>query len=67
MTDSPTTDKLLTALDVAKMLSCSMRAVWRMRAAGILPSVKIPNAGTRFRQSDVLKIIRDGVKKGGGS
>lgn len=54
-------DRLLKASEVAALLSVSTRLVWRLRATGELPAVTIGRS-TRFRRSDVERIIAEGVK-----
>lgn len=52
--------QLLTAKALAKMLSTSVRSIWRYRSSGRLPeTVKIAGA-IRWRQSDIEKWISMG-------
>ncbi len=49
--------QLLTAKAIAKMLSTSVRSVWRYRSAGRLPeTIKIAGA-IRWRQQDIEQWI----------
>lgn len=62
-TNAPTmnrgTDRLLIAREVAELLRVHVRLVWRMRANGQLPAIKIAGTNaTRFRQSDVEKLMQ---------
>ena len=53
-------ESLLTADQVARVLSVSLRKLWRMKAAGELPSpVKVGVKGTRWRSSDLERFIRE--------
>jgi hypothetical protein len=45
------------------MLAVSTRLVWRFRSEGRLPAVQIAGS-TRFRASDVRKLIEGGTKGG---
>jgi predicted DNA-binding transcriptional regulator AlpA len=51
--------KLLTARDVAEILACSIRHVWRLDSAGTLRRVNVAGL-VRFRQSDIENLIREG-------
>lgn len=54
MTNSITTEKLLTAQAVGEKLSLSKRAIFRMRSAGLICSpVKVGTGAIRWRQSDI--------------
>lgn len=53
-------DRLLRVADVATLLGLSTRAVWALRSEGALDAVKVGGA-TRFRLSDVQRIVREGV------
>ena len=56
----PVGDRLLRVDDVAEKLAISTRAVWRLRATEVLPAVRI-GATTRFRLSDVLRVVQQGA------
>lgn len=56
-------DCLLRANQVAQMLAVSTRLVWRFRSEGKLPAIQIAGA-TRFRRSDVLKLMAGGTNGG---
>jgi len=56
-------DRLLRAQEVATMLAVSTRLVWRFRSEGRLPAVQIAGS-TRFRASDVRRLIEEGTKRG---
>lgn len=43
------------------MLGVSARAVWRLRASGVLKGVQIGGA-TRFRLSDVSRLVEKGTR-----
>ena len=59
--DGRTTEKLLTAQDVAERLSLSKRAVFRMKAAGLIcASLTVGRGAVRWRQSDIEKWISMG-------
>ncbi|UCD76078.1 MAG: helix-turn-helix domain-containing protein [Phycisphaerales bacterium] len=53
-------NRLLKAAEVADVLRIGVRTVWKLRAAGKLPSVSILGA-TRFPAADVARIAREGV------
>jgi excisionase family DNA binding protein len=48
--------KLLTRDEVATLLSVSVRTVDRLRAEGLLPTVKVMSS-VRFREEDVSRFI----------
>ena len=55
------TEKLLTAQAIGSMLSLSKRAVFRMRAAGLICApLKVGQGAVRWRQSDIEKWIELG-------
>lgn len=54
-------DRLLRAMEAATMLGVSTRAVWRLRASGVLKGVQIGGA-TRFRLSDVSRLVERGTR-----
>lgn len=52
---------LLKAQDIAERLSLSKRAVFRMKASGLIcPSVKVGQGAIRWRESDIEKWIEWG-------
>jgi excisionase family DNA binding protein len=57
------TDALLTLPDVAELLAVSERTVWRLRAAGALPVVRIGHQ-VRFRAADVSAYIERQTEPG---
>ena len=59
-TPNTSQDRLLKASEAAAILSCSPRAIWRMRANGTLPAIRVPGAGTRFRISDIHRLMKHG-------
>lgn len=70
-TQTPTIDaqtvhgQLLRATDVARLLSVSVRTVWRLRDSGELPRpVRIPRNLICWRKADVEKYVRDGLANG---
>jgi predicted DNA-binding transcriptional regulator AlpA len=59
------TDTLLRAADVARLLSVSVRTVWRMRDAGQLPRpVRVASKMVRWRRSDIESFIQNGLPDG---
>ena len=48
---------LLRAGEVARLLSCSTRLVWRLASEGLLPRVSLGPRCTRFRRADVEGLI----------
>lgn len=58
MTNSITTEKLLTAQAVGAMLSLSKRQIFRMRSASLIVApLKVGQGAIRWRQSDIEKWI----------
>lgn len=58
ITNTQTSEKLLTAQAVAEKLSLSKRAVFRMKSAGLIcPCVKVGQGAIRWRQSDIEQWI----------
>ena len=55
-----TSDRLLKAPEAAAVLGCSVRMVWRLAACEHLKVVKLGRA-SRFRESDVLHLVREGA------
>jgi excisionase family DNA binding protein len=55
-------DSLLTARQAADTLSVSLRFLWTLRAEGRIEAVRIGNV-TRFRASDVQRLVREGVQR----
>lgn len=52
-------ERLLTVREVAEILRVSVRQIWRMCSAGVLPPpVKVCERGTRFRNTDIRGYIR---------
>jgi hypothetical protein len=56
-------DRLIALHDVAAQLSCSPALVRRLGARGVLPRVKIGRL-TRYRASDVARLVAEGVPGG---
>lgn len=54
------TERLLRAAEAAEILAISARTLWALKASGQLPSVKLGGA-TRFRLSEVMKLVERGV------
>ena len=52
-------ETLLTAREVRKSLRVSEPTLWRWRRDGKLKALKLPGGGVRFRDADVLKVLRD--------
>lgn len=61
--ESITTEPLLDAKDVRKILRCSLPFVYKMADRGQIPSIRIPCPGDkqkrllRFKKNDVLSFI----------
>jgi len=53
----PEAARLLTATDVAELLSVSLRSVWSFRSSGRLKGVKVGPRCTRFRPEDVRAFL----------
>lgn len=49
--------KLVSAKELANILSTSVRSVWRYRAAGKLPKSVVVGSCVRWRESDVAQWI----------
>jgi excisionase family DNA binding protein len=56
-----TTSNLLRAAEVAQRLGLGIRTVWKLRATGKLPAVRILGA-TRFCVEDVARLAQEGVR-----
>lgn len=56
----PKLDRLLTKAEAAKLLSVSTRTLDRLCARNLLPKLHVGGAA-RFRLSDVLEIVRNGI------
>jgi len=56
--DSPHQDTLLRATEVARLLRISVRQVWKLTSSGQLPSPIEIGRSTRWRDSDVQRVIR---------
>jgi predicted DNA-binding transcriptional regulator AlpA len=57
-TEGPCPLRLLTAIDLARLLGLSLRQVWRLRAAGVVPPpVRIGRRGVRWRQGDITTYL----------
>jgi excisionase family DNA binding protein len=52
--------RLLRAKDVAEILACSASEVYALKAAGVLPYLKIRGM-VRFREEDIEKFINSRV------
>ena len=48
---------LLRAPEVAGLLSCSVRLIWRLKSEGLLPAVRLAPRCVRFRRVDVETLI----------
>jgi excisionase family DNA binding protein len=53
---------LLRAGQVAELLNCSVRLVWRLASEGRLPRVHLGPRCVRFRRSDVESLVDDLVE-----
>jgi predicted DNA-binding transcriptional regulator AlpA len=62
----PAQSGLLRAAEVAERLGLGIRTVWKLRATGMLPSVRILGAtllgATLFRAEDVARLLQEGVR-----
>ncbi len=58
------TDRLLTATEVAELLGVHVPTVWRMaqRLENPLPAVRFGERITRFRLTDVERLITNGTE-----
>jgi excisionase family DNA binding protein len=54
--------RLLTVAEVAKLLNVSVRKVWGLLASNKLKRVKLGKRTTRVRQSEVDRIVEEGVR-----
>ncbi|GAA4292940.1 helix-turn-helix domain-containing protein [Mycobacterium paraffinicum] len=54
-----TLPKLLKADDVAEVLNCNRRTVWRLIAAGQIPAIKVGNEW-RIRPDDLADFMSGG-------
>jgi len=63
---SARSEKLLTPAEVAAMFRVDPKTVSRWAKAGRLTSIRTPGSHRRFRESEVLALLR-GDGKGGGS
>ena len=53
-------DRLLNAVEAARLLSVSTRTIWRLRDQGILKPVRIGSSLVRWKLSDLQRLVRDG-------
>ncbi|TKJ34640.1 MAG: DNA-binding protein [Planctomycetes bacterium B3_Pla] len=56
-------NQLLSAKELANLLSVSTRTVWRLRSAGALPEPVTVGSSRRWRASDVSEWIEAGCPK----
>jgi predicted DNA-binding transcriptional regulator AlpA len=61
----PAVDRLIDVQAVAGLLSLSARSVWKLHAAGKLPSAMRVGRAVRWKLSDVQSFIADGGTVGG--
>jgi excisionase family DNA binding protein len=59
--ESPVATPLLSAVDVAKLLSLSQRTLWVWHRNGKLPAVVLPGGTLRWKRADVERLIREGT------
>ena len=57
LTLSPVGDQLMRADQVARTLGISVRQVWKLTSRGILPTPVRIGSSTRWRASDVRRVI----------
>lgn len=59
--------ELLTTADVAKLLSCGERTIWRWSRSGAMPAPLKLNPGrqgaVRFRRTDIMEWIEEGCPR----
>ena len=58
ITEPPTKNDLLTALETSQLLKISLPTVWSWKQKGILPFKKVSRT-VRFYRNDVLKILEN--------
>ena len=51
-------DKLLTPGEVAKLFRVDVKSVARWAARGLIPSIKTPGGHRRFKESEILALIK---------
>jgi predicted DNA-binding transcriptional regulator AlpA len=52
-------DRLIKASEVARLLDCSIRSVWRWASMGKIPKpVEVAPFTTRWRLSEIMAIVR---------
>lgn len=51
-------DRLLTIAEVAELLKCSPRTVYRLVADGLLPARRVAHADRRILESDFWEFVR---------
>ena len=56
--DQPNGDALLLRVgEVAALLGCSVRLVWRLRSEGLLPAVRLGPKSVRWRRETVVEYV----------
>lgn len=55
-----TKDRLLTPAEVGKLFRCDPKTVTRWAASGKIGSIRTPGGHRRFRESEVLELLRGG-------
>jgi len=51
-------DRLIDAADLARVLSVSLRQIWRLRAAGDIPApVRVGSRSVRWRATDIDRYL----------
>jgi len=55
--------KLMTAPEVAKITRLHEATIRRLAREGKIPYVRLNNYSVRFKETDILEWINDGVKK----
>jgi excisionase family DNA binding protein len=53
---------LLCVEEVAELLACSRRLVWRLASEGALPRVKLGPRCVRFRRADVEALVENSME-----
>ncbi|MCZ6652649.1 MAG: helix-turn-helix domain-containing protein [Planctomycetota bacterium] len=60
MTTESVESTLLTVRDIAKLLQVSMRQVWRLRSAGLLPEPIRIGSAVRWTSASIQEFIEQG-------
>jgi excisionase family DNA binding protein len=58
VSDAPSLETLRTATQIAQVLHCSARQVYRLGQRGVIPTYVVGTRAVRFRLSECLTAIR---------